>query len=122
MAESKTTGAEPGEQLSAVVSDKDGVRVVTLTGEIDYDSADVLRRALDTTGCPVSRVIADLHQVTFLDSSGINALISAHHARTESGGRLQLAAPTETVLRTLQMVGLDTVVDTHPTLQQALDN
>lgn len=56
----------------------------------------------------------------FMDSSGINILISAHRALTGAGGWLRLAALSAPVLRTVQIVGLDTVIDCHPTLDQAL--
>ncbi|MER8059116.1 STAS domain-containing protein [Streptomyces sp. NPDC094022] len=55
-----------------------------------------------------------------MDSSGINILISAHRALTGAGGWLRLAALSAPVLRTVQIVGLDTVIDCHPTLDQAL--
>ncbi|MFC9284631.1 STAS domain-containing protein, partial [Streptomyces collinus] len=58
---------------------------------------------------------------TFMDSSGINILIAAHRTLTDTGGHLHLARPTQTVLRTLQIVGIDTVIDCHTTLPQALD-
>ncbi|TXJ77513.1 anti-sigma factor antagonist [Streptomyces lavendulae] len=56
----------------------------------------------------------------FMDSSGINILISAHRALTKAGGWLRLAALSAPVLRTVQIVGLDTVIDCHPTVDQAL--
>ncbi|MEU0337306.1 hypothetical protein [Streptomyces sp. NPDC006193] len=53
---------------------------------------------------------------------GTNILLDAHRALTEAGGRLSLAAPTEAVLRTIQIVGVDAVtdvIDCHDTLRQA---
>ncbi|MET9929878.1 MULTISPECIES: STAS domain-containing protein [unclassified Streptomyces] len=101
----------------------DGVRVVSLEGEIDHTNRDVLQDALlcqgNTTVPP--RVVADLEGVTFMDSSGLNALISAHRHLTEAQGWLRIAAAQEAVQRVLALVGLDTVVDCHPTLAQALN-
>ncbi|MEU5441429.1 MULTISPECIES: STAS domain-containing protein [Streptomyces] len=57
-----------------------------------------------------------------MDSSGINLFIAAHRATTEAGGWLRLAAPTASVMRTLQIVGVDTVIDCHAPLRQALTN
>ncbi|MEW2258166.1 hypothetical protein [Streptomyces sp. NPDC047869] len=45
-----------------------------------------------------------------------NIFIAAHHALTEADGWLRPASPTGAVLRTLQLVGLDTLIDCHETL------
>ncbi|MFG2682068.1 STAS domain-containing protein [Streptomyces sp. NPDC048392] len=120
MADAETTGTEHAGQLSAHTTDSNGVRVVTLAGEIDHHTSDTLRRALDATGGPGPRVVVDLHQVTFMDSSGINVLITAHNALTEAGGWLRLAAARHAVERTIGIVGVDTFIDCHSTLEQAL--
>ncbi|WP_406131354.1 STAS domain-containing protein [Streptomyces sp. NBC_00989] len=57
----------------------DGVRVVTVRGEIDHHVQGVYREALlpeDGESAPV-RVVVDLSHVTFMDSSGINVFIAA---------------------------------------------
>ncbi|MEW1873342.1 STAS domain-containing protein [Streptomyces caelestis] len=112
----------PGGGLSVIAAPADGVCVLTLAGEIDHDTGETLRQALDLSVTGQPRIVADLRQVTFMDSSGINILLTAHHAATEAGGRLRLAAPTPAVLRTLQIVGIDQIIDCHPTLQDALDH
>ncbi|MFF8883913.1 STAS domain-containing protein [Streptomyces flaveolus] len=110
---------QPG-LLTVVTTATDGIRVVSLTGEIDHNTAHQMRQALDITGTHRPRIVADLHQVTFMDSSALNALIAAHQAVTEAGGWLRLAAPTAPVQRVLQLVGVDQLIECHPTLRQAL--
>lgn len=120
-----TEGAEFDQQpggLSIVSSTTDGICVLTLTGEIDHHTGDQLRQALDGPDAASSRIVVDLGRVTFMDSSGINIFIAAHRATTEAGGWLRLAAPTQSVLRTLQLVGVDTVIECRATLRQALTN
>ncbi|MFG2635659.1 STAS domain-containing protein [Streptomyces sp. NPDC048362] len=92
------------------------VDVVTVCGEIDHDCAGQLLEALTADGAG-SRTVVDLSGVTFIDSSGINALITAH--RTSQGG-LSLARPTASVLRVIELVGLDTVMGCYSTLDEAL--
>ncbi|MFD8277392.1 STAS domain-containing protein [Streptomyces flaveolus] len=98
----------------------DGIHVVSLTGEIDHDTAHQVRQALNVAGTRRPRIVVDLRHVTFMDSSGLNALIAAHQAVTEAGGWLRLAAPTAPVQRVLQLVGVDQLITCHPTLRQAL--
>ncbi|MEU2557173.1 STAS domain-containing protein [Streptomyces sp. NPDC014684] len=58
--------------------------------------------------------------MAFMGFTGINTLIAAHRALTAVGGWIRLASPTEAVMRTLEIVGLDTVIDCRETLPQAL--
>ncbi|MEU1045892.1 STAS domain-containing protein [Streptomyces sp. NPDC005897] len=125
MAEGMKTGTERAEKagrLSVVVTATDGVRVVSLAGEIDHDSGDILSRALDACDTPRPRIVVDLRQVTFMDSSGINIFIAAHRKVSEADGWLRLAAPGEAVMRTLSLVGVDAVIDCRETLRQALSD
>ncbi|MFF7756019.1 STAS domain-containing protein [Streptomyces sp. NPDC007971] len=57
-----------------------------MAGEIDHHTGDALSQALDFSGMPCPRVVMDLRQVAFMDSTGINILIAAHRALTEAGG------------------------------------
>lgn len=123
MAETEMTGIEdprPPGGLSVVATSTDGIRVLALSGEIDHHSGAILSQALDDSDAFRPRVVLDLRQLTFMDSSGINILLTAHHTLTEAGGWLRLAAPCAAVKRTLGIVGVDTIIDCHDTLPQAL--
>ncbi|WP_329600146.1 STAS domain-containing protein [Streptomyces pseudovenezuelae] len=112
---------QPG-HLSIVATSSEGIRILTLAGEIDNDTGGTLRQALDVPAVPQPRLVIDLRQVTFMDSTGINILVAAHQAATDAGGWLRLAAPTGAVMRTIQIVGIDTVIDCRPTLGEALSH
>ncbi|MFC8290570.1 STAS domain-containing protein [Streptomyces sp. NPDC057242] len=122
-AQAQTAGTEQAGQdgrLSVVTTTIEGIRVVTLSGEIDHHTGDLLRQALDVRADAPSRVVADMQQVTFMDSSGINILITAHSALAGADGWLRLAAPHGAVMRTLQIVGVDTVIDCREKVQHSL--
>jgi stage II sporulation protein AA (anti-sigma F factor antagonist) len=123
MAEDTWTGTERAGQLgqlSVVAAVDGGIRVVTVTGEIDQHTGEPLRKALDVTTPPGPRVVVDMNEVSFMDSTGINIFIAAHQALAEAGGWLRLAALTEPVQRTIRLVGLHTFIDSRETLDQAL--
>ncbi|MFF9623806.1 STAS domain-containing protein [Streptomyces griseosporeus] len=125
MSEGEMPGSEhagQAGQLSVVATATDGVRVLTLAGEIDHHTGDALSQALDPSDTLGPRVVVDMGQVTFMDSSGINIFIAAHHALSEAGGWLRLAAVGESVMRTISIVGVDAVIDCRATLSQALTN
>lgn len=67
-------------------------------------TAPALARDLQTAirGHP-ARVLVDLREVEFLDSSGINALVRAHHVAEGFGVALILESPNETCERVLAM-------------------
>ncbi|WP_327187860.1 STAS domain-containing protein [Streptomyces sp. NBC_01334] len=101
-----------------------GVRVVTVQGEIDHDVKDVLGSALligDGATQP-SRIVVDLGGVTFMDSSGINVFVAAHQAVSATEGWLRIAAAQQPVLHVLRLVGIDALIPCHPTIEQALTN
>ncbi|MFE2586701.1 STAS domain-containing protein [Streptomyces sp. NPDC059378] len=100
----------------------DGVHVASVRGEIDYDVRGVFSGALlsaDSTMSPL-RIVLDLSGVTFMDSSGINVLITAHRKACDAQGWLRIAGAQEPVLRLLRMVGVDTLISCYPTVEQAL--
>ncbi|MDX8147323.1 STAS domain-containing protein [Lentzea sp. BCCO 10_0061] len=96
---------------------QDGVPIVAVTGEVDIATAPLLRAELMTqlAQSPVALVV-DLREVTFFDSSGIGALLTAHRQASD----LRVVADKTPVLRTLHFSGMDTVFRVHPTLTEAL--
>ncbi|MFJ9026430.1 STAS domain-containing protein [Streptomyces sp. NPDC102259] len=117
-----TGQAEQPGQLSVVSTATDGILVLTLAGEIDHDTGQALRQALDASGAPRPRIVVDLSRVTFMDSTGINIFVAAHRTLAEADGWIRLAAPGEAVMRTLQIVGVGAVIDCRETLRQALSD
>lgn len=123
MSEAPVTDIEPAEQpgtLSVVTTATDGVLVVSAAGYIDHHTSPRLQRALDAPQAAAPRTVVDLHGVTFMDSSGINTLIAAHQVLDQAGGWLRLAQTPDSVMRTIRLVGLDTLIDCYPTLDDAL--
>ncbi|MET9503919.1 STAS domain-containing protein [Streptomyces sp. NPDC006622] len=112
------------DQLSIEQSVVDGVRVVTVVGEIDHDVKNVLTEALLPLSGAVSpsRIVVDLSGVTFMDSSGINVLVGAHRAVSDTAGWLRIAGAQDSVLHVLRIVGIDEVISCHATLEQALSS
>jgi stage II sporulation protein AA (anti-sigma F factor antagonist) len=113
-------GAAQAEQLSVRSTEVGGVRLLTLAGEIDHATGGPLRTALLERAEVSPHVVVDLGRVTFMDSSGINVFIAAHHALSAAGGWLRLAAAGNEVLRTLRIVGVDMVITCPATVEEAL--
>jgi anti-anti-sigma factor len=93
--------------------------VLRLAGELDLYNADELRAGLDEAiACSRGRVVVDLSEVEFLDSTALGVLIEARSRLGQA--RLTLAAPQLEIRRTLQVSGLDRQLPVHDTVDDAL--
>ena len=82
----------------------DGVHVVTLHGELDLANAERVRTALiEVAG---STVVVDLGDLSFLDSSGIAALLGARKRILAAGHGFELRGAQGMVRRVLELTGL----------------
>jgi anti-sigma B factor antagonist len=95
--------------------------VVTAVGEIDIASAPLLRQQLDAAlrSSPPWPVLVDLTGVTFLDSTGLGALVEAHQQATALGRELLLVGAHRSVRRVLELTRLDRLFEVHPDLESA---
>ncbi|MFC9331731.1 STAS domain-containing protein [Kitasatospora sp. NPDC057015] len=94
-----------------------GSPVVEVTGELDYDTAPRLRVALQHALAvrPVPpRLVVDLADVTFCDSTGLNALLQARIDAEGQGTVIHLARPASAVARLLEITGADQVFPIDP--------
>lgn len=83
-----------------------GCRGISIEGELDLAVADQLQRVLDTAAQEVGRIVVELQDCEFIDSTGIAVLIRAHVELEKRGGRLAVCGASEQVLRVFQLAGL----------------
>lgn len=94
--------------------------IVRLAGELDLYNAHAVREAL-VQACAdgPERVIVDLSEVEFIDSTALGVLIEARSKLPNKQGFL-LAAPGLETRRALQISGLDRHFAVHQTVPEAL--
>jgi anti-sigma B factor antagonist len=81
--------------------------LVVPRGEIDLVTAARLEAAvLEQFGSGFGHVVADLREVTFIDSSGIRTLWQAHQRAERDGVRLSVIPGDGSVWRAMRMTGL----------------
>jgi anti-sigma B factor antagonist len=96
-----------GDLLTIAVVPKKGNVTLCLTGEIDMSSAESIRdTALSAMQRHGTTVHVDLSAVTFMDSTGLQALLALRRRVELSGGSLRLVGPTHTVMRILDVTGV----------------
>ena len=95
--------------------------VVVGAGEIDVTNADGLREALlAALNSDAAGLVADLTGTTFLDSAGVTALVRASRRAADTGATFRLAATSLPVLRVLSLVGIDRLIEVHPSVAEAV--
>lgn len=102
-----------GPLLQARVSRSGTTVTVRLRGELDLATAGELRSCLAPvigSQPPPVKVVLDLEAVTFLDASGIAALLTARRALDAHGGRLVLRSPSRLVRRVMRVLDLEGVL------------
>jgi anti-anti-sigma factor len=96
----------PFPQLTVHRRDRRNRALITLAGEIDLDSAPLVRTALSRSLSDGIRTIdVDLTLVTFCDCSGLNTFLHAAQETAEAGGTLRLHHPPPTLGRILDLTG-----------------
>jgi anti-anti-sigma factor len=101
-------------EFSITVRNLPDFHFVALHGELDVASADGFADSLvELAG---STVVVDLSDLTFMDSSGIGALVRARNRIRAGGlGELVLTRPGAIVRSVLEIVGLDAwIIDWSP--------
>lgn len=97
---------------SVRVGPTNGGTRVTVEGELDASTAgDLARHVLATEHGAVE---LDLAGVTFVDSSGLAALIEAHLRLSRDGRRLLIVSESPTVKRVLELAGVTGHLDFSP--------
>ncbi|SEE20990.1 anti-anti-sigma factor [Streptomyces sp. Ag109_O5-10] len=96
----------PLPQLTVYRQDRRHRAQITLAGEIDLESAPLVRASLQRCLHDGIRTIdVDLALVTFCDCSGLNAFLHAAQQTAEEGGTLRLHYPPPTLGLLLDLTG-----------------
>lgn len=81
-------------------------QVVVVDGELDMAAVDPLLSAIDSVYSAGRPLVIDLANTTFMDSSGIKALLSAYVSRGRVPEGVVLHHPSPAVRHVLEMTGL----------------
>jgi anti-sigma B factor antagonist len=106
----------------AVDTTAEGIAVVRPRGRLNMAAARRLKEVLDGVVAGGStRIVVDMDETTFLDSSGLGALIAGLKSARQAGGDLRVARPTEAVRTVFSLTNLDRVLNLRDTVEGAFD-
>lgn len=98
-----------------------GTAVLTLGGRLNMVSAAQLKTAInEAVEAGRTRVVIDLADVGFMDSSGLGVLIAGLKRARQDGGDLRITGVTQQVATVLQLTNLDRVLQSYADAEEAL--
>jgi anti-sigma B factor antagonist len=99
----------------------DEIAVVSVTGYLDFDAAPALKqRLVESIDAGCDRLVVDLAETGFIDSTAIGVLVGALKRIQESGGSLVVVCANENVQSIFELVGLDELIGLHPSRDDAI--
>ena len=98
------------ELFAAEVRNEDGEVVVAVRGEIDIVTAPVLWETIAEVISDTKRLVVDLSETDFIDSTGLGVLVRALKRLRHHGGDLILRSPRANARKVFHATSLDRVI------------
>jgi anti-sigma B factor antagonist len=109
-------------RVSVVCTESSGApyTLVALAGELDATNNQQLRDMVEAEIAALPhRLILDLSELEFIDSSALKVLLHGHRALAGQGGALGLVQPRGAVARVLALTRADQLVPVFSSVEQA---
>jgi anti-sigma B factor antagonist len=107
--------------LELETTQRDGVAVLTLRGEIDVYTAPRMRQAIvDLVDAGSLNIVVDMEKVDFLDSTGLGVLVEGLKRVRTRNGNLSIVVTQDKILKIFDITGLNKAFPIHSSLEDAL--
>ena len=95
--------------------------VIAAAGEVDLGDAPRLRKAFsDVLAAGCTRLVLDMREVTFIDSTGLGVIVGAGKKAAGLHGELRIVCDDQRVLRLLAITGISRSLTVTATPEEAL--
>lgn len=112
-----------GDQIEVNIENRDGIVIVRPIGDIDLGRSPALRQHLNNAQShKPSKLIIDLAEVPYMDSSGVATLIEAMQDARKADTHLILCSLQEKVRSIFEIARLDMVFTIVDTTEEAINN
>jgi stage II sporulation protein AA (anti-sigma F factor antagonist) len=105
-------------ELLQAPASKDGTVVTRLNGKLALETVTTFIQTMRQE--PAAHLVLDMSGLSFLDSSGVGALVSLFVSRKHAGKTLVLSNLTKQGTAVLQVSGLMKLIPTYSTVEEAL--
>lgn len=99
------------------------ILLARVEGELDLSTAAAFRETIDrhlNIGNGIKHLILNLSRLTFVDSSGLGAILGRYRRLSERGGKLAAADVPDNINRLLSLSGLQRIIAVFQTEAEAL--
>ena len=111
-----------GIKLETAINEVSQVPVVRVVGEIDVYTAPDFKSAINKViDSGATKIVIDLTDVSYMDSSGFGTLLGATKRIRPKGGAISLIGCSEAIERMLKITRLDTIFGMYPTVDEAVE-
>lgn len=98
-----------------------GIVIITSPKRIDVNVSDELRDLIsDIIGKPKYKIILDLSDTEYIDSSGLGSIVARISVLRSNSGDIRLAAPGKSVMNLLKLTHLNQILKTYENVEQAV--
>ena len=103
---------------------KDATLVVTLVGELDHHSSEIVRIKVDNKieELGSQNIIFDFNGVNFMDSSGIGVVMGRYKKISSTGGKACVINLKSQIKRVFELSGLFKIIPEYKDIQEAVSS
>lgn len=107
--------------MSFKISDQDGITLVEVDGELTVGNRERFKQVvLARVESGERKFLMDFGESSYIDSTGLGALVSLSRKIREAGGRMRLTGLNEDLRTLFELTKLDTVFDLADTRAAAM--
>ncbi|HSM08555.1 MAG TPA: STAS domain-containing protein [Gemmatimonadota bacterium] len=109
--------------MSFKISDQDGITLVEVNGELTVGNRERFKQVvLERVESGERKFLMDFGESSYIDSTGLGALVSLSRKIREAGGRMRLTGLNEDLRTLFELTRLDTVFDLAETRAAAMSD
>ncbi len=99
--------------MKLMTAEKDGDLLAKIAGDIDHHSAPGIREEIDREllRCKPRRLVLDLGETDFMDSSGLGLILGRKRKCDEAGIPFVLLNPNRASMKILQLAGVEKMLE-----------
>jgi anti-anti-sigma factor len=97
------------------------VKVIQPLGRLDVTTAADFRRQVNEIAASDNApqyLLVDLHEITFMDSSGLGALVSALKSIRNCDGEMVICSPNDQVQMLFELTSMTKIFKIYPTIEE----
>jgi anti-sigma B factor antagonist len=99
------------------------ITILDCEGRLTFTAGAELRRRISAIGTGTARkVVLNLERVSYVDSAGLGAIVDAYMQLRQKDGVMKFVNPSSRTRHVLQITGIATLVETHPTIVAAVQS